>query len=84
MKVLALAAALISAASAASVASAQDAADCGSMLSAAVGMQLDSEGFDTSNVCGLTVSDLAVIKGLLDDGMNSETRGRIEKILAQQ
>lgn len=65
-------------------ATAQDASDCGGMLTTSIGMSLDAQGFDTSNVCDLTVSDLTVIKSLIEtDGMNSSTRGRIENILEQ-
>ena len=59
---------------------AQNAGDCGNMLTASVGRSLDGEGYDTSNVCDLSVGDLAVIKSLLtEEGMG--TRRRIQLIL---
>ncbi|NNE80536.1 MAG: hypothetical protein HKN18_09710 [Silicimonas sp.] len=65
-----------------SAAVAQNTGDCKNMLTAAVGLSLDSEGYDTSNVCHLSVSDLALIKSLLtEEGMG--TRSRIQNILDQ-
>ena len=59
---------------------AQNTGDCRNMLTAAVGLSLDAEGYDTDNVCQLSVSDLALIKSLLtEDGMGS--RSRIQFIL---
>lgn len=81
MKIFALAAAGIFAATTA-MADGHSAADCASMLTAAVGAELSSQGVDTSNICSLSLGQVAQIKGLLDDGsMNSETIGRINKIL---
>ncbi len=59
---------------------AQNTGDCRNMLTASVGMSLDTAGFDTGNVCDLTVADLAVIKSLMtEDGMG--TRRQIQLIL---
>ena len=59
---------------------AQNTGDCRNMLTASVGMSLDGEGYDTSNVCDLSVGDLAVIKSLLtEEGMG--TRRQIQLIL---
>jgi len=56
--------------------------DCMNMLTLAVGNALDGQGFDTSNICDLTVAELAQIKGMIeDDGMNNNTRQSIELIL---
>lgn len=54
---------------------------CMSMLGTAIGMQLDAEGFDMTNVCSLNLAQLAEIKDILEtEGMGS--RARIEQILA--
>ena len=54
---------------------------CVSMLATAVGMQLETEGFDMANACELSISDLALIKNLLEtEGMGS--RVKIEKVLS--
>jgi len=64
----------------ASQAIAQNTGDCRNMLTTSIGLSLESEGFDTSNVCHLTVGNLAVIKSLLtEEGMNS--RRQIQLIL---
>ena len=44
---------------------AQNTGDCRNMLTVAVGLSLDSEGYDTDNVCSLSVSELALIKSLV-------------------
>jgi hypothetical protein len=62
---------------------AQSQDDCQNMLTLAVGNALDRQGFDTSNICDLTVGDLAAIKSMVEeDGMNNNTRQSIERILA--
>lgn len=54
------------------------------MLTGAVFNELSSRGFDTSTVGQLTLSDIAKIKGLLDEGdMTGSIRGQIEKILSK-
>ena len=59
---------------------AQNTGDCRNMLTASVGLSLDAEGYDTDNVCHLTVGELALIKNLLtEEGMGS--RQRIQHIL---
>lgn len=59
---------------------AQNTGDCRNMLTVAVGTSLEAEGYDTDNVCNLSVADLAVIKSLLtEEGMGS--RQRIQAIL---
>jgi len=63
---------------------AQSAEDCMGMLTIAVGSALDREGFDTTNICNLTVGQLAQIRSMLEeDGMSSNVRGSIERILAE-
>jgi hypothetical protein len=62
---------------------AQSQQDCSDMLTVAVGSALDREGFDTSNICDLTVADLAQIRAMLEeDGMSNNVRQSIELILA--
>ena len=79
--ILATAAALAIASVAPLHAQTQD--DCMNMLTLAVGNALDAQGFDTSNICALSVAQLAQIKGAIEeDGMNNSTRQLIEGILA--
>ncbi len=52
------------------------------MLTGAVYNALKSNGFDTSNIDTLTLSEIAEIKGLLEgDDMGNAARHRINKIL---
>ena len=59
---------------------AQNTGDRRNMLTASVGLSLDGEGYDTGNVCDLSVWNFAAIKFLLtEEGMG--TRRRIQLIL---
>lgn len=59
--------------------------DCMNMLTLAVGNALDAQGFDTANICDLSIAELAQIKGAIEqDGMNNNTRQLIEGILASK
>lgn len=55
---------------------------CNTMLETAIGQGLQGEGFDTSNVCDLTLNQLVQIKSLLaTEGMGA--RPQIELILSR-
>ena len=57
-----------------------DLAMCNTMLEQTVGVALSAEGYDTSNACNLTVSQLSQIKTLLvESGAGSEIK--IKEIL---
>lgn len=72
---------VLSVGGAATAATSEETEACMSMLASAIGMQLESEGFDMANACNLTVAQLAQIKDLLEtDGMGARTR--IDLILA--
>ena len=63
---------------------AADTSACNSMLVASLGMQLDAQGIDTSNICDATLAQLVAIKDIVEsDGMNGATKTRIETILGQ-
>jgi len=84
MKTLMITAAAVAALAAFAPAHAQSTQDCTNMLVAAVGNALDAGGFDTTNICNLTVAHLAQIQSAMSqDGMNNETRALIEKLLAE-
>ena len=54
------------------------------MLTGAIYNALKAEGFDTTNIDSLTLSEIAQIKGLLEgDDMGNAARERIEKFLAE-
>ncbi|MEL6203975.1 MAG: hypothetical protein AAFR47_01500 [Pseudomonadota bacterium] len=56
--------------------------DCDSMLTQSIGLSLNAEGFDTTNICSLSLGELVTIKGILDsDGMNASSRQTIENLL---
>lgn len=50
-------------------------------LTQAVVNALHVEGFDTSNVGNLTLSQVAEIKGVLESGMTATDRSKIERLL---
>ncbi|MEM6740823.1 MAG: hypothetical protein AAF646_11945 [Pseudomonadota bacterium] len=52
-----------------------------SMLTGALFNALSAEGFDTSNINNLTLSQVAQIRQLMSDDMGTTERGRIERIL---
>lgn len=53
------------------------------MLTGAVYNALNSQGFDTSNINNLSLSQIALIRNLLTEDMGNSERQRIEQILAQ-
>jgi len=51
------------------------------MLTGAVYNSLSAQGFDTSNINDLSLSEIALIRNLLTEEMGSNERQRIEQIL---
>ena len=82
---IALAAAgLISASATVATADNHSGQDCASMLTVAIGHELQTRGIDTSNLCALSLGQVATIKSLLDtEGMTGESVSRIKRILGQ-